>query len=93
MYFIGWIIGHTFFMKWTEFILVRIQQTNSIKSNIRIQSNKYIMSEFRNSMLKIFLVFLFVIFFYCSCLKFYILNMLTIFVVVVMIFIFHALFI
>lgn len=58
--FIGWIIGHTFFMKWIEFILVRIQQTNSIKSNVRIQSNKYIMSEFRNSMLKIFLVFLFI---------------------------------
>nr|WDV14749.1 hypothetical chloroplast RF1 [Pueraria montana] len=58
--FVGWIIGHTFFMKWIEFLLVRIQQTNSIKSNVRIESNKYIMSELRNSMFKIFLVFLFV---------------------------------
>nr|YP_009995713.1 hypothetical protein RF1 [Haymondia wallichii]QNQ64576.1 hypothetical protein RF1 [Haymondia wallichii]UZA65237.1 hypothetical protein RF1 [Haymondia wallichii]UZA65404.1 hypothetical protein RF1 [Haymondia wallichii]UZA65488.1 hypothetical protein RF1 [Haymondia wallichii] len=61
--FVGWIIGHTFFMKWIEFLLICIQQNNSIKSkksNVRIQSNKYIMSEFRNSMFKIFLVFLFV---------------------------------
>nr|QHS70139.1 hypothetical protein RF1 [Pediomelum tenuiflorum] len=58
--FIGWIIGHTFFMKWIEFLLARIQQINSIKSNVHIQSNKYILSEFRNSMFKIFPVFLFV---------------------------------
>nr|YP_010169844.1 hypothetical protein RF1 [Amphicarpaea edgeworthii]QRZ59666.1 hypothetical protein RF1 [Amphicarpaea edgeworthii] len=58
--FVGWIIGHTFFMKWVEFLLIRIQQTNLIQSNVRIQSNKYIMSEFRNSMFKIFFVFLFV---------------------------------
>nr|YP_010700908.1 hypothetical chloroplast RF1 [Neustanthus phaseoloides]WCI20980.1 hypothetical chloroplast RF1 [Neustanthus phaseoloides] len=58
--FVGWIIGHTFFMKWIEFILVCIQQNNSIKSNVRIQSNKYILSEFLNSMFKIFIVFLYV---------------------------------
>nr|YP_009127665.1 hypothetical chloroplast RF19 [Pachyrhizus erosus]AHY33280.1 hypothetical chloroplast RF19 [Pachyrhizus erosus] len=55
--FVGWIIGHTFFMKWIEFLVVCIQQNKSIKSNVRIQSNKYIMSEFRNF---IFLVLLFV---------------------------------
>nr|YP_009680772.1 hypothetical protein Ycf1 [Kummerowia striata]AYA54506.1 hypothetical protein Ycf1 [Kummerowia striata] len=58
--FIGWLIGHTFFMKLIEFFLVWIQQNNSIKSNVPIQSNKYIMSEFKNSMFKIFIIFLFV---------------------------------
>nr|YP_009868844.1 Ycf1 [Spatholobus pulcher]QKI32369.1 Ycf1 [Spatholobus pulcher] len=58
--FVGWIIGHTFLMKCIEFILVCIQQNNSIKSSVPIQSNKYIMSEFRNSIFKIFLFFLFV---------------------------------
>ncbi|RDY13714.1 Protein TIC 214, partial [Mucuna pruriens] len=47
-------------MKCIDFLLVRIGQNNSIKSNVPIQSNKYIMSEFRNSMFKIFLVFFFV---------------------------------
>ena len=56
--FIGWIIDHTFFMKWIELILIHIQQTNSIKSNIAIQSNKYIMSKFRNSGIQNFLSFL-----------------------------------
>nr|YP_010415739.1 hypothetical protein RF1 [Campylotropis delavayi]USC52699.1 hypothetical protein RF1 [Campylotropis delavayi] len=58
--FIGWLIGHIFLMKLIEFILVCIQQNNSIKSNVPIQSNKYIMSEFRNSMFKMFIIFLFV---------------------------------
>nr|YP_010159110.1 hypothetical chloroplast RF19 [Cajanus crassus]QRG31389.1 hypothetical chloroplast RF19 [Cajanus crassus] len=58
--FVGWIIGHTFLMKWIDFLLFWIQENNSIKFNVPIQSNKYIMSEFRNSMVKIFLVFLFV---------------------------------
>nr|YP_009111712.1 hypothetical chloroplast RF19 [Apios americana]AHI95841.1 hypothetical chloroplast RF19 [Apios americana] len=58
--FVGWLIGHTFLMKWIEFLLVCIQQTNQLKSNVPIQSNKYIMSEFRNYMFRIFLVFLFV---------------------------------
>nr|YP_010964513.1 hypothetical chloroplast RF19 [Ototropis elegans]WNM89168.1 hypothetical chloroplast RF19 [Ototropis elegans] len=58
--FVGWLIGHTFLMKWIEFLLVCIQQNNSIKSNVPIPSNKYIMSEFRNSMFKIFIILLFV---------------------------------
>nr|AOY40594.1 hypothetical chloroplast RF19 [Cajanus cajan] len=58
--FVGWIIGHTFLMKWIDFLLFWIQEKNAIKFNVPIQSNKYIMSEFRNSMVKIFLVFLFV---------------------------------
>nr|YP_009974362.1 hypothetical protein RF1 [Uraria lagopodoides]QNH95219.1 hypothetical protein RF1 [Uraria lagopodoides] len=58
--FVGWLIGHTFLMKWIEFLLVCIQQNNSIKSNVPIPSNKYIMSEFRNSMFKILIIFLFV---------------------------------
>ena len=58
--FIGWIIGHTFFIKWIEFLLIYIQQNNFIKSNVRIQSKKYILSEFRNYMFQIFVVFLFV---------------------------------
>nr|YP_010514197.1 hypothetical protein Ycf1 [Strongylodon macrobotrys]UXL85850.1 hypothetical protein Ycf1 [Strongylodon macrobotrys] len=57
--FIGWIIGHTFFMKWIEFLLVCIQPNNLIKSNVRIQANKDIRSEFINSMFQIFLVLLF----------------------------------
>jgi len=47
-------------MKWIEFLLVCIQQNNWIKSNVPIPSNKYIMSEFRNSMFKIFIILLFV---------------------------------
>nr|AHY33605.1 hypothetical chloroplast RF19 [Vigna unguiculata] len=58
--FIGWIIGHTFFIKWIEFLLICIQQNNWIKSNVRIQSKKDILSEFRNYMFKIFAFFLFV---------------------------------
>jgi len=58
--FIGWIIGYTFFIKWIEFLLICIQQNNWIKSNVRIQSKKDILSEFRNYMFKIFVVFLFV---------------------------------
>nr|YP_010514279.1 hypothetical protein Ycf1 [Macroptilium erythroloma]UXL85932.1 hypothetical protein Ycf1 [Macroptilium erythroloma] len=58
--FLGWIIGHTFFMKWIEFFLICIQQNNLIKSNVRIQSNKYILSEFRNYIFKIFGVLFFV---------------------------------
>nr|WPN87330.1 hypothetical chloroplast RF1 [Flemingia sp.] len=58
--FVGWIIGYTFLMKWIDFLVVWIHQTNSIKSNVPIQSNKYIMSEFRNSMFQIFIIFLFV---------------------------------
>nr|YP_009769732.1 hypothetical chloroplast RF19 [Mirbelia oxylobioides]QIT00434.1 hypothetical chloroplast RF19 [Mirbelia oxylobioides] len=56
----GWLIGHIVLMKWIEFILVWIQQTNSIQSNVPMQSNRFIMSEFRNLMSQIFIVFLFV---------------------------------
>nr|YP_010513352.1 hypothetical protein Ycf1 [Centrosema coriaceum]UXL84923.1 hypothetical protein Ycf1 [Centrosema coriaceum] len=58
--FVGWLIGHIFLMKWIELILVWIHQTNLIKSNVPIQSNKYVMSELKNSMSKLFLVFLFI---------------------------------
>nr|YP_010512611.1 hypothetical protein Ycf1 [Baptisia leucophaea]UXL84018.1 hypothetical protein Ycf1 [Baptisia leucophaea] len=58
--FVGWLIGHTFLMKWIGLILVWIKQNNSIQSNVPIRSNKYIMSEFRNSMSQIFIVFLFI---------------------------------
>jgi len=58
--FIGWIIGHTFFMKWIEFLFIFIQQNNLIKSIVGTQSNKYILSEFRNHIFQIFSVFLFV---------------------------------
>nr|YP_010511869.1 hypothetical protein Ycf1 [Trischidium molle]UXL83193.1 hypothetical protein Ycf1 [Trischidium molle] len=57
--FVGWLIGHIFLMKWIGLILVWLQQNNSIKSNVPIRSNKYIMPEFLNSMSQIFIVFLF----------------------------------
>nr|QVX29557.1 hypothetical chloroplast RF1 [Harpalyce brasiliana] len=61
-HFLGWLIGHTFLMKWIELILIWIQQNYSIKSNVpfRSKSNKYIMSEFRSYMSQIFIVFLFI---------------------------------
>nr|QJW34049.1 hypothetical chloroplast RF19 [Abrus pulchellus subsp. cantoniensis] len=62
--FVGWLIGHILLIKWIELILVWVQQNNSIQSNVSIRSNRYIMSEFRNSMSKIFLVFLFITFLY-----------------------------
>ena len=46
--FVGWLIGHILFMKWIGLILVWIQQNNSIRSN------KYLVSEFRNFMARIF---------------------------------------
>nr|YP_009767626.1 component of inner membrane protein importcomplex [Duparquetia orchidacea]QIS98244.1 component of inner membrane protein importcomplex [Duparquetia orchidacea] len=58
--FVGWLIGHILFMKWVGLVLVWIQQNNSIKSNVLIRSNKYIMSELRNSMSRIFILFLFI---------------------------------
>nr|YP_009369794.1 hypothetical protein Ycf1 [Maackia floribunda]AOP18564.1 hypothetical protein Ycf1 [Maackia floribunda] len=57
--FVGWLIGHTFLMKWIGLILVWIKQNNSIQSNVPIRSNKYIMSELRNSISQIFIVFFF----------------------------------
>nr|YP_009769977.1 Ycf1 [Erythrophleum suaveolens]QIT00679.1 Ycf1 [Erythrophleum suaveolens] len=58
--FVGWLIGHILFMKWVGLVLVWIQQNNSIKSNVLIRSNKYIMSELRNLMSRIFIIFLFI---------------------------------
>nr|ATO88890.1 hypothetical chloroplast RF1 [Vachellia tortilis subsp. raddiana]ATO88972.1 hypothetical chloroplast RF1 [Vachellia tortilis subsp. raddiana] len=58
--FVGWLIGHILFMKWVGLVLVWIQKNNSIKSNVLIRSNKYIMSELRNFMSRIFIIFLFI---------------------------------
>nr|UEV86398.1 hypothetical chloroplast RF1 [Albizia kalkora]UEV86417.1 hypothetical chloroplast RF1 [Albizia kalkora] len=66
--FVGWLIGHILFMKWVglvlvwiqKLVLVWIQKKNSIKSNVLIRSNKYIMSEFRNWMSRIFIIFFFI---------------------------------
>nr|WKK48650.1 Ycf1 protein [Rotala rotundifolia] len=58
--FVGWLIGHILFMKWVELVLVWIQQNNSIRSNVLIRSNKYIVSELRNSMDRIFSILLFI---------------------------------
>nr|CUR07846.1 ycf1 [Acacia uncinella]CUR07866.1 ycf1 [Acacia uncinella] len=66
--FVGWLIGHILFMKWVglvlvwihKLVLVWIQKKNSIKSNVLIRSNKYIMSELRNWMSRIFIIFLFI---------------------------------
>nr|YP_010517310.1 Ycf1 protein [Parkia timoriana]UXN45353.1 Ycf1 protein [Parkia timoriana] len=58
--FVGWLIGHILFMKWVGLVLVWIQKNNSIKSNVLIRSNKYIMSELRNLMSRIFIIFLFI---------------------------------
>nr|YP_009752808.1 Ycf1 protein [Cyclantheropsis parviflora]QIT05458.1 Ycf1 protein [Cyclantheropsis parviflora] len=52
--FVGWLIGHILFMKWVALILVWIQQNNSIRSN------KYLVSELRNSMTRIFSILLFI---------------------------------
>nr|YP_010177561.1 hypothetical protein RF1 [Allardia glabra]YP_010578241.1 hypothetical protein RF1 [Allardia glabra]QST15286.1 hypothetical protein RF1 [Allardia glabra]UZP15719.1 hypothetical protein RF1 [Allardia glabra] len=46
--FVGWIIGHILFMKWIGNILVWIRQNRSIRKYI--QSNKYLVSELKNSM-------------------------------------------
>nr|YP_010928843.1 Ycf1 protein [Tetrataxis salicifolia]WKK47806.1 Ycf1 protein [Tetrataxis salicifolia] len=58
--FVGWLIGHILFMKWVELVLVWIQQNNSIRSNVLIRSNKYLVSELRNSMDRIFSILLFI---------------------------------
>nr|QKK51228.1 Ycf1.2 [Teesdalia nudicaulis] len=60
--FVGWLIGHILFMKWVGLVLVWIQQNNSIWSNVLIRSNKYkfLVSELRNSMARIFSILLFI---------------------------------
>nr|YP_010468555.1 Ycf1 protein [Parietaria mauritanica]YP_010470185.1 Ycf1 protein [Parietaria judaica]UVF31665.1 Ycf1 protein [Parietaria mauritanica]UVF34838.1 Ycf1 protein [Parietaria judaica] len=52
--FVGWLIGHIFLMKWVGLVLVWIQQNNSIRSN------KYLVSELRNFMARIFSILLFI---------------------------------
>nr|YP_009912700.1 hypothetical protein RF1 [Agrimonia pilosa]QLJ92406.1 hypothetical protein RF1 [Agrimonia pilosa]QTX96625.1 Ycf1 [Agrimonia pilosa var. nepalensis]UED14930.1 hypothetical chloroplast RF1 [Agrimonia coreana]UUL96097.1 hypothetical chloroplast RF1 [Agrimonia pilosa] len=52
--FVGWLIGHILFMKWVGLVLGWIQQNNSIRSN------KYLVSELRNSMARIFSILLFI---------------------------------
>nr|YP_010044286.1 hypothetical protein RF1 [Elaeocarpus braceanus]QPF22863.1 hypothetical protein RF1 [Elaeocarpus braceanus] len=58
--FVGWLIGHILFMKWVGLLLVWIQQNNSIRSNVLIRSNKYLVSELINSMARIFSILLFI---------------------------------
>nr|WEB53564.1 Ycf1 protein [Tetradium glabrifolium] len=58
--FLGWLIGHILFMKWVGLVLVWIQQKNSIRSNVLIRFNKYLVSELRNSMARIFSILLFI---------------------------------
>nr|QYJ56464.1 hypothetical chloroplast RF19 [Meterostachys sikokianus] len=58
--FVGWLIGHVLFMKWVGLVLVWIRQNHSIKSNVLIRSNKYLVSEVINSMARIFSIFLFI---------------------------------
>uniref|UniRef100_A0AAU6N9U3 Protein TIC 214 n=1 Tax=Alchemilla orbiculata TaxID=478366 RepID=A0AAU6N9U3_9ROSA len=58
--FVGWLIGHILFMKWVGLVLGWIHQNNSIRSNVLIRSNKYLVSELRNSMARIFSILLFI---------------------------------
>nr|QNV48630.1 Ycf1 [Sansevieria trifasciata var. laurentii] len=53
--FVGWLIGHILFMKWVGLVLFWIRQNYSIRSN-----NKYLVSELRNSMARIFSILLFI---------------------------------
>nr|YP_009759458.1 Ycf1 [Stenospermation multiovulatum]QIQ48658.1 Ycf1 [Stenospermation multiovulatum] len=52
--FIGWLIGHILFIKWVELVLFWIRQ------NHYIQSNKYLLSKLRNSLVRIFNILLFI---------------------------------
>nr|YP_010463498.1 hypothetical chloroplast RF1 [Galium spurium]UUL70410.1 hypothetical chloroplast RF1 [Galium spurium] len=58
--FVGWLIGHILFMKWLGLVLVWIQQNHPIRSNVLIGSNKYLVSELRNFMDRIFSILLFI---------------------------------
>nr|YP_010738072.1 hypothetical protein RF1 [Pachysandra axillaris]WEQ92481.1 hypothetical protein RF1 [Pachysandra axillaris] len=58
--FVGWLIGHILFMKWVGLVLFWIRQNHSIKSNVLIRSNKYLVSELKNSMARIFSILLFI---------------------------------
>nr|YP_010930780.1 hypothetical chloroplast RF1 [Aerides odorata]WKL06968.1 hypothetical chloroplast RF1 [Aerides odorata] len=52
--FVGWLIGHILFMKWVGLVLFWIRQ------NRFIRSNKYLVSELRNSIGRIFSILLFI---------------------------------
>ena len=52
--FVGWLIGHILFMKWVGLVLFWIRHNHSIRSN------KYLVSELRNSMARIFSILLFI---------------------------------
>nr|ANO45382.1 hypothetical protein RF1 [Tricyrtis macropoda] len=52
--FVGWLIGHILFMKWVGLVLFWIRQNHSIRSN------KYLVSELRNSMARIFSILFFI---------------------------------
>ena len=54
--FVGWLIGHILFMKWVGLVLFWIRQNHSIRS----KSNRYLVSELRNSMARIFSILLFI---------------------------------
>nr|QPZ49567.1 hypothetical protein ACSCB111 [Aconitum scaposum var. vaginatum] len=50
--FVGWLIGHILFMKWVGLVLFWIRHS--------IRSNKYLVSELRNSMARILSILLFI---------------------------------
>lgn len=52
--FVGWLIGHILLMKWVGLVLFWIRKNRSIRSN------KYLVSEFRNYMGRIFSILLFI---------------------------------
>nr|QFV19939.1 hypothetical chloroplast RF19 [Macrosolen tricolor] len=58
--FFGWLIGHILFMKWIVLVLVWIGQNHSIRSNVLIRFNKYIMSKLINFMARIFSILFFI---------------------------------
>nr|QBZ77952.1 hypothetical chloroplast RF1 [Ranzania japonica] len=51
--FVGWLIGHILFMKWVGWVLFWIRQNRSIRTKALLRSNKYLVSELRNSMVRI----------------------------------------
>nr|YP_010987780.1 hypothetical chloroplast RF1 [Synostemon bacciformis]WON66212.1 hypothetical chloroplast RF1 [Synostemon bacciformis] len=57
--FVGWLISHFFFMKWVGLLLVWIQHNKSIRSNRLFRSNKNPVSKLKNSLARIFTIFLF----------------------------------
>ncbi len=52
--FVGWLMGHILFIKWVEFVLFWIRQNHFIRSN------KYLVSELKNYLARIFSILLFI---------------------------------